>query len=235
MIRNVFLATTLASIAAVTRERYVKSSDRTLKSLIGYTYPELIPGGYGYMSLAIIIDGSSNIAEISPQIIIDNSADAILQSIMSSASNDPGRQYYQVNMDDIKKYIVFHYNEMTKSKDISILDNYTATRLVAQMLTEDLTATMNYIEGVRGDRNTIMFKNEYTTLPDIGRVMKNMNAFVFEDGINIVVTGVYMNPDKSYGMNYDIMLSDNINRAVKYDNMFSKLTQKSNYQQRSWQ
>ncbi len=234
MIRNVFLATTLASIAAVTRERYVKSEDRTLKSLIGYTYPELIPGGYGYVSLAVIIDGSSNIAEISPQIIINSSADAILQSIMESASKDAGRQYHQINMDDIKKYIVMRYNEMSKSQNLSLLDNYTATHLVAQILAEDISSVMSYIEAVRGDRNVIMFKGDETTLQNIGRVIKSMNTFIFEDGINICVTGVYANPDKSYGMNYDIMLSDNINRSVKYDNMFSVLTKRNEYQQRSW-
>lgn len=228
MIRNLLLATTMAAIGKSTRTKFAQNADITLTSLLGYTYPEALPGGKGFVSLAVVMDKSSNIEEMSPQIIVENTAEEVLNKIQSTTYNNMSRKTFQIPQDSINSYIKLQYSEMAKNATLNILDVKSAPSLIAQMLSEDLSITLDYAQSVNGDRGRIMFETLMNNFDVVGRVIKDHNQFIFEDGIIIIVTGAYVTPDGAVSIDYDIQLSDEINRSVKLDSAFSRLTATQN-------
>lgn len=220
--KNVFIASVFKSIGVSARIAKNSSQDLVMKSVVAYTWPDQIPGGKGYFSLIVVLDTTSNIQEVSPQIIIGNSQKDLMDIIEAQANY--ARKIYQVNQDTIHKFTVLYYGAMTGEalQTVSQIDVTSATRTIGEILSKDCDEVIRYVTGVQGNRSRINFE-PFVVNTQVGRIIKDSNNFLFEDGLIITVTGVSRNPDGSFGISYDISLNDSIMRSVKEDAGFSVL------------
>lgn len=225
--KNVFIASVFKAIGVSARIAKNSSENMVMKSVVAYTWPDQIPGGKGCFSLVVVLDTTSNIQEVSPQVIIGNSQKELIDMIEAQATYS--RKIYQVNQDTIHKFTVLYYGAMTGEalQTVSQIDVQSATRTIGEIISRDCDEVIRYVTGVQGDRSRINFE-PLVVNTQAGRLIKDSNNFMFEDGLIITVTGVSRNPDGSFGVGYDVYLNDSIMRSVKEDAGFSALGGKPN-------
>lgn len=235
MIRNVFISSLIASLSQAVRETERQSQNTAVTTLIGYTYPTPIPGNKGFLSIVIVLDQSSSIQEASPMILTATTAQEII-NILNTGTNT-NRKLCQINESSVKSSVAMNYNALSKAMLTadSPIDVKSGSCIVAGILSEDLNIVVDYINRVKGDRSRIMFETiNDARFNGVGRVVKESNKFIFEDGLIITVTGVMPNPDGSYNFNYDLLLNNEIMRAAKQDSAFSSLIPQQQEFTRGW-
>lgn len=213
-------------------------ANQAIKSMVGYSNPELIPNGYGVFGLAVVIDTRSQITEISPEIIVEGNSDLYMRKVRQCNFDDVTRRIENVSLENIDngidynnigqmsgsvEQLVSRYNSFGTSAPITTVTNIdvrSIMSILAEMISEDLAYVKAYVEGIRGDVNRFIYESNQVNTP-YGLIIKEGNRFEFPDGLIVLATNVFRKPDGSYHWNYDVALSNELMRAAKDDSSFS--------------
>lgn len=229
--RKVLLGATIKVLTEEAKLAFTRNlADRSMSSLVAYTQPEQIPDGFGVMGFMIVMDHSSQISEISPEMIIAGNSDEYMQLVLrANTTNDLGVTRKQVAITVgsagavsqlISLYNVFSGQNVHQLTSVSNIDVRGVMPVVAEIISEDLKYMKNYIEAIQGNINRLVYEGATMQTP-IGPIIKQGNRFEFPDGIVIVANNVFRNPDGSFNWDYQVALGNELMRSAKDDGAFT--------------
>lgn len=234
--KKVYFEKTIKVFSDIAKGAFIeRTKNPAITSIIAYTKPELIPGGYGVMGIAVIIDNSSMINEISPEIIICSNSSEYNNIILNATNITNGVSRDNVALDmsssGVIEQVVTYYNNYTKQSLTSIvnIDIKSVMAILAEIISEDLTHVRDYVNAINGDMNLLAFQGACVRVSDTEEIIKQNNTFTFPDGLIVILNRVMRRPDGTFDWDYSVGLGNELMRAAKDDGAFNTLNNQYNY------
>ena len=222
--REVLLERTVRAVAVIAKEKMLDNKDMTVKKMVVYTVPEMIPGNLGAIGLVVTMDTTSQIQEMSPQLLIAENSQEYYNTIQAALGQvGVSGKATAVDDDTLKQSVAYNYNSLSTGGSLEAETNAdirNIMKLIAEMVGEDIMYVKNFIDQINGDRNALQFANLSRPTP-YGTLHKISNRFEFPDGIILIVKSLDRNPDGTYRWDYDAELSNLTMRGAKDDTAFT--------------